>query len=429
MSVSPESPRTTDIVGGVQTVTGFIRERALYVWVLFALAPLTAFGHYVAPNERLVKGQDAGILTALGIAAIAAILWGLYSPRIRWSPLTLLFLGLVGAAWLYEILRIQLDGTLFNITALLVPAILVALALKPPSGPDLRVAALVFAYSLLGIAVLTLAMGGLGYLPNGFAVADGGGARYTFLANIGVTRWGGFFGSVNYASAVGGLLVVIGAALTRLHRILIISGGVLFLALGQGRTALIAAAFGVAVLALWSQPVRRFRHPRIFRLVVLVLLVVIAAAYVARFDPTFSGRQPIWSVYGNIALQSPLSGVGNSGVPVALADPAFNPIGVPHDHAHSVLLDGLARWGVVWLALAVAIFVVAGTAALRALTRGEAASLAIVTYVIVAGLIETLHSWAYFTFYLTMLTWAVMVADPKTLSQLPDQAPVQPSVS
>lgn len=77
-------------------------------------------------------------------------------------------------------------------------------------------------------------------------------------------------------------------------------------------------------------------------------------------------------------------------------------------HAHSIFLDGLTRYGIFWLVGTTAVFVVAFVAAWRA--RGGSLgsrSLAMVTFIFLAGSTETIYSWSYVTVYLLGLIFTV----------------------
>ena len=75
-----------------------------------------------------------------------------------------------------------------------------------------------------------------------------------------------------------------------------------------------------------------------------------------------------------------------------------------HNHAHSVLLDGLVRYGIVWMLLTLTVFAVAFLITWKA-RHGPLSSrgIAIVIFVFFAGLTETIYSWAYVTIYMLAL--------------------------
>jgi O-antigen ligase len=82
---------------------------------------------------------------------------------------------------------------------------------------------------------------------------------------------------------------------------------------------------------------------------------------------------------------------------------------ITHNHAHSVLLDALVRYGIVLAFLTLVIFGIAVYASIRALKSGDPSPLAITVFVLLAGSAETLHSWEYWTAYMATLIWVVLV--------------------
>lgn len=400
------------------------RERAVYVWIAFTIPAASTFGHALAPGEPFFKGQDLGILIGLAAACLAALAWMPFRRQAVWTRTTLTFFGLLLAAWTYQVVRTQLDQSLFNLTAFVVPLVLLLIVSKPASRRDVDTALLVLAYSLLAIAMTSLVVGRIGWMPDGFEVSDAGGARYEFLQPLGIPgRWGGPFGSVNYASPIGGLLLMIGVTRRSWNRVALVTGGVGILALGQGRTALFAVVAGLLVLAIASRHVAQLRHATLARLGILAVALSLASAYIWAIDPTFNGRTPLWRNFLALLDANPVFGVGDSGIWQYVGENAGTPGFVPHVHAHSVLLDATVRYGALMGLLTLGIFVVAVAAGVRAIRRGYTAPLAITVFVIAAGLTETIHAWGYWTVYSAALTWAVMASDrtPPDAKTSPDR--------
>ena len=323
----------------MQRALVLVQQRALYLWVLFLIPATSRFGHYLAPNEPVFKGHDYGILSALFLTLIAAALWIPYSRHGSWPKSVIAFIVIAAIAWTYQVLRIQLDDSLFNLTVVVVPIALLLVALKRTPHKDLWIALWLLGYSLLAISATSLVFGTTGLLPDGFEVSDGGGSRFALLADIGLTRWGGPFGSVNYAAPIGGLLVVIGIAGHRRLGLPLIVGGLAILALSQGRTALFAMIAAVTVQILWSKRLASYRHIRRLRVMVVSVFAVGTLSYILILDPTLSYRTYLWSDYAVMFDDSPIFGVGDSGIRAHVAEQAQIPGSLLHDHAHSVILD------------------------------------------------------------------------------------------
>lgn len=404
---------TIVIVGSVSSVVAFARHRPVYLWVLFVIPPLTAIAHAATPGIVVFKGQGAGVIAPIVATALAVVLWLPYRRLPRWPNIVLLFLATVAITWLYQVVRTQLDQSLFNLAVIVVPVALLLIATKPVARSDADIAMFVLTYGLLAVSAASLLFGRLGWMPDGFEVSDGGGeSRLAVLEWLGIPgRWGGPFGSVNYASPVGGLLIVFGATRHGWHRWVLGLGGVAVLALGQGRTAVLAVVAGLIVVLAWSPFVARTRRPALVRWGIAAAAVVSAAGSVAILDPTLNGRTPLWSSYLGLFPHNPVFGVGDSGILAYVSERAQQPGFFPHTHLHSVLLDALVRYGVVMGVLSVAIFGLALAAGVHGLRRGDASMLALLTFVVAAGLTETIHSWFYWSAYLATLTWVVLAAE------------------
>lgn len=393
----------------------WLHTQPVYLWIAFCIPALASFGHALAPGQPVFKGQDLGIVVALALTGLAVAAWLPYTRRLRWPIMVYVFLGLALMAWTYQIVRTQLDQSLFNLTVVAVPVVLAMIAIKPAPRAGLDRALLSLGYSLLAVSAASLVFGGLGWMPSGFDVTDAGYQRWIILDWTGIpSRWGGPFGSVNYASPVGGLLIVIGATRGGLHRWVLVGGGLVILGLGQARTSMLAVVAALLVVVLWSPTVSRLRCARATRWAVITMALVLTIAYVGVLDPTLNGRTPIWADFIGLLPDNIVFGVGDSGILAFVGQEAGNPGFVPHTHVHSVLLDGLVRYGTVMAVLTLTLFALAVTAGVRTLRESDVAPMSVTVFVIAAGIAETLHSWNYWTVYLAALTWVVLAANEST---------------
>ena len=128
------------------------------------------------------------------------------------------------------------------------------------------------------------------------------------------------------------------------------------------------------------------------------------------FDPTLKGRTPIWSDFLGLLPGHLLFGTGDSGINDFVNLNSGSPGFIPHVHAHSVVLDGLVRYGLVMLVLSISIFTISLVSTYRSIPRTGAYPFALVVYVIVAGLTETIHSWNYWSVYIVAITAAILMA-------------------
>jgi hypothetical protein len=353
------------------------------------------------------KGQDLGVLATLGASAVVVLLWIPFRGDGRVRGLPLAFIAVSCAAWLVGLLRIQADDSLFTEGVVAVPVILVALALKRPSSRDLRIALLVLAYGLSLASVLSIPLGRLGWIPDGFEGVDSALCRLSFLCDLtgGLPRWAGPFGSVNYAAPIGAFLVVVGLMFRRGNRWLLCVSGILVLVLSQGRTALFALLVALLILFLGSSQIRHRAHARLITWVTIVAFGVLTVIYIVVVDPTLNGRTAIWGSFLQLWRTSPMTGVGDSGVTTFLTDSGTS---VTVNHAHSVFIDLLIRSGIVPTVLGVCALLLAVLATARVLRARGPAPLALVAFVIAAGLTETTYGWIYWSVYSAAVTWAVL---------------------
>jgi hypothetical protein len=381
-----------------------------YLPILFTIPAFATYFHSLAPNENIFKGQDWGIWVAFLLTLVATLSWLACRDSTRLVPLARAALTLMLLAWMYQVVRTQLDGSTFNLSAFAVPLAIVLILLKPPRLSEVRLAGLTLAYSLILVSALSLAFGALGVGPDGFAVTDSqAGSPWFFNDWVGLhTRWGGPFGSVNLASPVGGLLVILAFSYKGVHRYLIMCSGLLIFSLSQARSPIIGIVAGLVILTMSSPLVARFKYRIPLRLTTFTGLALGYAGSVLLYDPTFNGRTVIWSNFGNLWLESPLTGVGSSGINNFIAGEAGTPGFVPHNHMHSVLGDILVRFGAPLFILSLGVFIASIVISIRSASRDSGKNLAIVVFVVLAGLTETIHSFNYLSVYLCALLFVVL---------------------
>jgi len=395
----------------VRTVVETLRYKPVFLWLAFLVPAASVFGHYLAPNKDILRGHDWGIIAAFALAIVVFFSWIPYQSTGRWPTHVFAFFLLTAGAWAYQVVRTQMDGSLFNLTAFIAPLLLLLLALKRPSKRDLVTALLLLAYSLAVISFLTLSLGTLGLTPSGFAVSDGGGNRIWMLEQFGlVGRWGGPFGSVNYAAPVGGLILIVGIASRGVHRTILLPAGLLILTISQGRTALFAVTAALLVFFLWSPRFQRLPNHGFIRILILALTALGVAGYILSQDPTFNGRTPIWADFSGLLVSNPIFGVGTTGVIDFVVENTGQPGFIPHTHAHSVLLDGVTRYGLIFGALTLAIYALALISSAKASPENGSGPMALTVFVIVSGSAETIYSWNYWSIYVAVLTYVVLIS-------------------
>jgi len=418
-----------DLPAGMQFGLRLCQERAIYLWVAFATPPIAQFAHYLDPVTPLFKAQAAGVILGLSGLLIAALLWLPFRRATPWPTTSRLALVIILVTWTYATVLTQLDGSTFNLTTFSVPIVVAMVLLKPPAYRDVIGPSMLFAYALIASATASLILGEVGLAPDGFASQSSGNSRLPLLNIIfGISaRWEGPFGNVNYAGPVGAFLVVFGASMKSWQRTTIVAAGAYIIILSEGRSAFVAMVLGLVVLICFSKSIGKLRHAVAFRLALLGAPILAAGIYVAAVDPTLDGRTRIWSAYLELWLSSPWLGVGGSGITQYVIDNSGDQT-MNHVHGHSVFIDALARYGVVMLALLLAILICIGIVAFRAAKSGQAAGLALLVFMVAAGLAETVYSMDYLSVNLVPLFIALFLS-ASTLTARHGPPLVTPSLS
>lgn len=394
-----------------EVIPRITQHRARYFIIACLLPVFMIYLQATFPFDPLIKGQNLAVVAGVIGCVLVAILWVFYDSHHLLSKSTRIFMVVLLLIWFYQVIRIQLDGSTFNVTAFITPVIIVLIFLKPPASADVLMGLRLLMYGLLVISLVSLVFGHLSWAPDGFDVTDAGESRIPIVGDFfgWETRWGGPFGSVNYAAPIGGLLIVFGLSQTRSHQIPLVLGGVLILGLGQSRTALFAVLAGITVLVLWGERVSASRARIAIRFSTLGILGVLMIAYIAIADNNLNGRTIIWTDFLELLPENYVFGVGDSGINEFVNINSGTPGFIPHVHAHSVLLDGFVRFGLIMLILSLAIFALAFFLTSKAVPKFGPGPLAWVTFIFFAGLSETIHSWSYWSVYIVVLLSAALI--------------------
>lgn len=389
----------------------WLGNRPLFFYVACILPAVMIYLQALAPYAPTFKAQNLSIWSGILGGAGVLLLWIFYRRTRTLNTRNASVIALLIISWLYQVIRTQVDGSVFNLTAFLVPLILLLVLGKPPTQREASHGLLLLGYSLLLISLVSLLFGDFFWAPDGFGVSDAAESRIALLSDIfGITtRWGGPFGSVNMAGPIGGLLIIIGIGQVHWGRWILFTGGITVLGLAQSRTALMATLVALVVYFLWSNQVSRSKFRRLLRLAGVGALALLWVSYVILFDPTLNGRTTIWSDFLGLLPGHFLFGAGDSGINDFVILNSGLPEFIPYFHAHSVLLDGLVRYGLLMLVLSVSIFTISLVTTFRSIPRTGAFSFALVVYVTMAGLTETIHSWNYWSVYILVITSTMLM--------------------
>lgn len=393
-----------------------LRRCSAYFLATLLIAPFSTLAHAWAPNEPLLKGQDAGIIVGLSLLLLSVFLWLFYRSGVRWSTSGLTVILVALALWAWEFWRVVNDQSGYNYLAFAMPVILFMVLWKRPYTRDGHTFFAVLGAAVVLSALIAYVAGALELMPDGFTGPEGGiESRYPLLGLLlgAETRWIGPFGSVNYTAAAGGLAIVCGLASPRWLHWFLIASGMLMLLLTQGDAATFAAGMAALVFVLWGVRASSIPWLSKLRLPALGLLLVVAGVIVALQDGALDVRLSVWRNFTQLWLDAPLLGAGTPGVYAFINANQGVADFVPYTHAHSVILNGVSLYGIPW---AVGMLVILGTIlvlAWRATDRVGSGPLAVVVFVILGGLAETTYMWsAWSLFSAALLAVLVTVAPP-----------------
>ena len=366
---------------------------AWYLSTMSIVVLLERYARYIWEEQPLVWGQSPNILLVFIGFGFSSAFWIVLKPGIRAQGWLQIFLAMMSAAWVVHLVLYRYHGDAFNYTALLYVPMLLMLYFKPPDSRSIKIAALVFAWATAVVLTLTriLEMAGLLEVksqPQGIIEFDE--ERYFLPLNdlLGIDgRWPGPFGHNGDTAMMGALLVIVAVAFwSRGSWFLVVVGG-LTLVLTNGRASIGAAAAGLLLLVMFSQNPRLQRFPRGLRIGGGSVLLLAGALIMFARPAGLTGREKIWPAFLELWAQSPVLGVGGSGIAEG------NEVAQFYGHAHSLYIDELARWGLAgfvaqFAAIGVGLFIAA-----RAAGFGFPGPLAVIVTYLVTGVTEPRNNW------------------------------------
>lgn len=382
-----------------------------YLIPLFLIPVAANFGSSLAPGEAILFGQGWGILASFSLAGVAICMWLFtYRNSDQWMSLQKIFLVALGITWTCQTVITYLDHQAFNYSAFLLPLTAILLYFKKPTSGMIIQAFKWFLNGLVVIALMSLILGSFDLYPNGFAAADSGLSRIPILSDLFDinTRWAGPFASVNLAAPVGGLLIVAGFTTRGITRSVSIIGGFLILLLSQGRTSIFATLVGISIVAMYSNRFQTLNHRTIIRASIVLALALSLFTYIYIADRTLAARTYIWDNFIQLFWTQPITGIGTSGLEeyIALGGESVNSI--LYSHGHNVMIDIATRYGVILLALTLGLFATAILITWKPRVTNNARPLAILAFVIFAGLAETIHDWQYLSIFTVAIIYAAI---------------------
>ena len=364
---------------------------APYLVALFVTPVVTQFAQYVFPGVAVLGAQPLSVALAFIGTSVALALWFLYTPQRSWPPLFQVFIGALVLAWVFAIFTTAFHRDAFNLAAFLVPVSLFMVWLKRPHARDVWRAGDAFAWSIIAVAVAAQVLDWLGLRE----------LRYDFWNRLPVIdqvigpigRWEGPFGNSNLAGPIGAFLVAYGLYRYGLSRwAMVITGGVIVF-LSDSRTGYLGLLVALFVAAVYRPRIGNFYMTRTARAVALVVAALAFVALIVLLDPTINNRTPVWSTFWNLWWSSPLVGVGSEGIANAIQGDGL--LDGWATHGHNILIDPLARAGLLGLLPLLVALVSALVLTLRAAELGRQAGLVVLACFLASGITEDVVDWRY----------------------------------
>ena len=362
------------------------------------------------PTESLFKGQSVSIWISLLSVPVLILLAHVERPAVSWALLTKVFLAILLLTWLYQFALLVVRHEAYNYSTFLFPITLVLLFWKPLSPVKIRFAANALAYSIVALVIAYLVLAHFNFIDP----REEFPRRLPFLPDspFGPWRWEGPFGNVNYSGPMGAYLAAYGLFAQGRSKWLFVATGLVMVIASESR-----GAFFAAFVALTFWLVARLRSDgrkgSTRALTWLLCLVPIGAIVVLLVkDPTLNGRTLIWREYIDLWANSPLWGVGNSGIDVALESAQVSTFAT---HGHSLVIQSMAVSGAVSVLLLLLLLIYAIRIGLSAARRGNWAGLALIAVFIICNLYEDLTSFGYMGVQVLPLIFGVLLASETSL--------------
>ena len=146
---------------------------------------------------------------------------------------------------------------------------------------------------------------------------------------------------------------------------------------------------------------------RTSRVVTLIVAAFVFVVLIMLIDPTLNNRTPVWATFWNLWWTSPLVGVGGEGIANAIQGDGL--LDGWATHGHNVLIDPLARVGLLGLLSILVALASALVLTLRAAELGRQAGLVVLACFLAIGITEDVVDWRYLSFQVVPLILAAMM--------------------
>lgn len=365
---------------------------------------------YLRPAEPIAWGQSAAVILPLVGVGISSLFWLFLDSRPRLTGWPLLFMTLLGIAWVVSLGVFRYHGDAFTYGALAFLPLLAMISMKPPSTKEGVTVLLLTAWALSFVLLATRLLQIIGLVPVksqpiGVIAFDEANYWLPFNAILGIEgRWPGPFGHNGYTAMMGAFVLVIAIVFwARRNWVLLVVGSATLMVTG-GRASIGAFAAGVIAFAMFTRAGRLGRIPRQWR-IGAGLLVLIAGLLVLLKGPSgLTGRQNIWPAFWELWLTSPALGVGSSGIV------ASGGLTQKFGHAHSMYLDLLARNGLVVFVVVMVALVLGFAICVASALWGQPGPLALLISYLITAITEPRNDWLHPGTLVLLTTLSVLTA-------------------
>ena len=366
--------------------------RANYMAVLVAGAVFSLYWTYFASDAPLIASQPGFVVFPYLFAALAGLVWLRSTAHRARGPLAV-FLVVWSIAWAFEMVLTVARGEAYNFAVFLAPIVVIGLLTKSPTRAQALTALSVLGWMLAGVLVATrlgeiLGLLELPYVNPSLISFDTANYWLPFSGYFGVEgRWMGPMGHSAETGFAGALLIVLAALRWKTLRssVFLVVGILTLLSVGT-RSAYTAALGALLVAAVVTDRGPLSRIPYKVRIggASIIVLLGIVGLFLTRAGLT--GRDEIWADYLTLATESPIVGVGTSGIAEAPGWPGVS------FHAHNIFIDEFARYGVIGVLLLVLILGSLLWFSYSSARSGDTLGIGIVSAVVIAGLTNSDHS-------------------------------------
>ena len=395
----------------VKSCVSVASRRSIYLWILLAQPILVAAANYFFPTSTILGSQRWPVVLGLIILCSAIAFWLPFKSQKTYSNLQIITWLLIVALWIWQTVLMQVQSEPFLLLIFMLPLSSCMILLKPASKADIQIGVLVVAYAFMLAGLGALLGEAAGSSPPSFLAERNGFNRIPYLQDFPQLegRWEGSFGASNLAGPVGGFLLLASLFIRRPHSWMSAATGALFLLLSQSRSALMTLGISALIVLLVRPPTKGPLQRLSTRLSIVFASLLLAFLYISVFDPTFGLRTVIWGDFIRLWHTSPLFGVSTQGIQdyVTLNQFATPP---PKDHAHSVFLDVLTRYGLIPLLLLLTICSLLIILGWRSSRLGDSSGLAFAVFGITSGLVETTYSWTTLNFLTLPLLLSLLLS-------------------